>query len=268
MLTGHHPDATHDHSNETRAWQLPRPCVPPPLLSIVIPVLNEQDNVVPLLDEITQVLAAYNDWEVIFVDDGSIDETAAQLRPRLTEQVRLLQHGHRCGQSMAIRSGVHAARGPWIATLDGDRQNDPTDLPAMLSLTWQPIPPNPAPALVAGIRRQRQDKPTKRAASWIANGIRRLVLQDGCRDSGCGLKVFRRSAYLDLPFFASMHRFLPALFLARGYLVAYTDVNHRVRAAGRSKYGNVARGLVGILDLLGVCWLKLRASRYPKTPKD
>jgi dolichol-phosphate mannosyltransferase len=234
-------------------------------LSVVVPVLNEADNVLPLLDEIEAALAGRDDWEAVFVDDGSADGTAEVLRPRLGARVRLLRHGERRGQSAAIRTGVRAARGAWIATLDGDGQNDPADIPALLDRRDR----EPArTTLVAGLRARRNDTLSKRVASRIANGVRDAILRDGCPDTGCGLKLFRRDAFLDLPHFGAVHRFLPALFQAQGHGVAYVPVGHRPRRAGASKYGNLKRGLVGAVDLLGVFWLQRRAARPTSVRED
>ncbi|HZH26233.1 MAG TPA: glycosyltransferase family 2 protein [Azospirillaceae bacterium] len=237
----------------------------PVSLSVVIPVLNEAENVVPLLNEIAAALSDRSDWEVLFVDDGSTDGTAAALQPRLGARVRLVRHAERRGQSTAIRTGVRAARGTWIATLDGDGQNDPADIPALWARTLEGG--GTGLAMVAGLRRKRNDSLSKRLASRLANGIRNAILHDGCRDTGCGLKLFRRDAFLDLPFFSAVHRFLPALFLAQGHTVAYVEVNHRPRRAGTSKYGNLGRALVGVVDLMGVYWLQRRGGR-PATPRE
>jgi dolichol-phosphate mannosyltransferase len=251
----------------TPAALLPAPAPPPaadpaPALSVVVPVLNEAENVIPLLDEIEGALAARGGFEVLFVDDGSTDGTAAALAPRLCDRVRLVRHAERRGQSAAVRTGVRNARGAWIATLDGDGQNDPADIPALLDRRDAGL------SLVAGLRRVRNDSLSKRLASRLANGVRDAILRDGCRDSGCGLKLFRRDAFLDLPAFVALHRFLPALFQSQGHGVAYVDVGHRPRRAGTSKYGNLRRALVGILDLAGVFWLQRRAVRPTAITED
>jgi dolichol-phosphate mannosyltransferase len=235
-------------------------------LSIVIPVFNEADNVLPLLDEVAAAMAGFGPAEVVFVDDGSDDATVDRLRTRLrtapSEQVggaghrlavRLVRHLRRSGQSAAVRTGVRAAAGTWIATLDGDGQNDPADISGLLAVAEAG-----GPALVGGVRVRRQDTLSKRLASRFANGLRQALLRDGAVDTGCGLKLFRREAFLELPFFGAMHRFLPALFLMYGHQVAYVTVNHRPRRQGVSKYGNLRRALVGLIDLLGVFWLKCR----------
>lgn len=229
-----------------------------PLVSIVVPVFNEEENVTPLLLEIEAALDSRFDYEMIFVDDQSNDRTADVLRALREKHplLRVLQHKKRSGQSAAVRSGVKAARGQWVATLDGDGQNDPADIPALLNYA---IAGNAALGLVGGLRLKRQDTLSKKMATKIGNGVRQFLLRDGCRDTGCGLKVFRREAFLDMPAFAALHRFLPALFQSRGWKTAFLPVNHRHRLRGVSKYGNLQRGLIGIVDIMGVIWLKTRA---------
>lgn len=235
---------------------------PPVRLSVVVPVFNEADNVLPLLEEIERALAPMGAFEVIYVDDGSSDDTLARLGPVVAAgRLRVLRHVRRSGQSAAVRTGVKAARGEWIATLDGDGQNDPADIPNLFALVAKGG--SDAPILVGGLRKKRQDTLSKRLASKFANAVRQSFLQDGCTDSGCGLKLFRRDAFLDLPFFGAMHRFLPALFRAHGHPVAYVPVNHRPRERGVSKYTNWRRGLIGVVDLLGVYWLKRRTMLSP-----
>jgi dolichol-phosphate mannosyltransferase len=230
-------------------------------LSVVIPVKNEAGNIAPLVTEIGDALDGRLDYEIVYVDDGSDDATAAEIR-RLqpaTPGLRLVRHRSSCGQSAAIRSGVKAARGAWIATLDGDGQNDPADIPAL----WRIAQDSPAepPLLIAGHRSRRQDSRSKRRASRIANAVRRRLLHDNTPDTGCGLKLFRRDLFLDLPYFDHMHRFLPALVLREGGVVRSVPVNHRARERGVSKYGVLDRLAVGITDLVGVMWLRRRASR-------
>ncbi len=232
-------------------------------LSIVIPVKNEADNIAPLVGEIRAALDGLTAYEVLYVDDGSDDATASEIS-RLAgtaPQVRLLRHTRNCGQSAAISTGVHAARGAWIATLDGDGQNDPADLPAMWHLARQA--PRSPPLLITGSRERRRDSWSKRVASRIANTIRGRLLGDHTPDTGCGLKLFPRSLYLGLPYFDHMHRFLPALVLREGGTVLSVAVNHRPRHKGMSKYGVFDRLGVGIIDLLGVMWLQRRALRPP-----
>lgn len=232
------------------------PAAAEPRLSVVVPVFNEGENVIPLLDEIERALTPVVPFEVVFVDDRSTDDTADRVAGAIAagRPVRLLRHHVRSGQSAAVRTGVKAARAPWIATLDGDGQNDPADIPALFMRTQDAG----RPLLVGGIRARRQDTLSKRLASRLANAVRQAMLQDGCRDSGCGIKVFSRAAFLDLPSFNAMHRFLPALFTAHGHPVDYLPVNHRPRTRGVSKYTNWQRALVGVSDLLGVWWLKRR----------
>jgi dolichol-phosphate mannosyltransferase len=236
-------------------------------LSVVIPVKDEAGNIAPLVAEIVAALDRRADYEIIYVDDGSRDATAAEIRnlqPGLP-QLRLVRHAASCGQSAAIRSGVKAARGRWIATLDGDGQNDPADLPAL----WLIARDSPAvpPLLLAGHRAQRRDSRSKRLASRIANAVRRRVLHDATPDTGCGLKFFPRALFLDLPYFDHMHRFLPALVLREGGEVRSLPVNHRPRQRGVSKYGVLDRLAVGIADLLGVMWLCRRRAR-PQVIED
>jgi dolichol-phosphate mannosyltransferase len=230
-------------------------------LSIVIPVRNEAGNIAPLVAEIASALhSAGIDYEIIYVDDGSTDSTAVEI-DRLqasNKRLRLVRHAKSCGQSAAVRTGVKAARAAWIATLDGDGQNDPADIPPLWQIA-RAAPTNP-PLLIAGHRARRQDSWTKRRASKIANAIRRAMLHDDTPDTGCGLKLFPRALFLDLPYFDHMHRFLPALVLREGGVVRSLPVNHRPRARGTSKYGVFDRLWVGISDLFGVMWLCRRKS--------
>ena len=232
------------------------------LLSVVVPVRNEAENVLPLIAEIDAALADRLDYEIIYVDDGSSDGTARQLAhareryPRL----RVLTHARSCGQSAALRSGVMAARGEWIATLDGDCQNDPADLPKLIAVRDDPARPRDL-QLIAGHRRKRQDSWLKRLSSRVANRVRAGLLGDGTPDTGCGLKLIARDAYLELPFFDHMHRFLPALVQRNGGRTVSVEVNHRPRTRGRSNYGVHNRLWVGLVDLAGVMWLKRRMKR-------
>jgi dolichol-phosphate mannosyltransferase len=230
-------------------------------LSIVIPVKNEAGNIAPLVSEIGAALDRSGvPYEIVYVDDGSTDATAAEIARLRTanSRLRLIRHARSCGQSAAIRSGVAAARARWIATLDGDGQNDPADIPAL----WQIAKAAPAtpPLLIAGQRARRRDSRSKRWASTIANAVRRTALHDDTPDTGCGLKLFPRELFLDLPYFDHMHRFLPALALRAGGIVRSLPVNHRPRERGTSKYGVLDRLGVGITDLLGVMWLRRRQS--------
>lgn len=227
-------------------------------LSVVVPVYNEAENVGPLLDEIEAALKARCDLEIIFVDDASDDATADLLAQAVGQgRLRALRHHRRSGQSAAVRTGVKAATRPWVATLDGDGQNDPADIPKLIDAALQ-APENDRPALVGGLRLTRRDTWSKRLASRFANAVRQAFLRDDCADSGCGIKLFRRDAFLDLPFFGAIHRFQPALFRAHGHKTAFVAVNHRPRERGASKYTNWRRGLIGVVDLLGVYWLKKR----------
>jgi dolichol-phosphate mannosyltransferase len=229
-------------------------------LSVVIPVKNEAGNIAPLVAELVAALDGLAAYEIVYVDDGSGDATAAEIRDLQAKlpQLRLIRHRASCGQSAAIRSGVKAARGRWIATLDGDGQNDPADIPAL----WQIARAgSAAPLLIAGQRARRRDTWSKRQASRLANFIRAGLLHDATPDTGCGLKLFPRVLFLDLPYFDHMHRFLPALVLRAGGSVRSVPVNHRPRQRGRSNYGNWDRLWVGIVDLLGVMWLHRRAAR-------
>jgi dolichol-phosphate mannosyltransferase len=226
-------------------------------LSIVVPVYNEAENVLPLLAEIDASLRASPPVEILFVDDGSDDETPTRLKSGMAgrSDLRVLRHQPRSGQSAAVATGVRAAGGDWIATLDGDGQNDPADIPRLLAAVER----DPGLSLVGGLRQKRRDSLSRRLAGRWANAIRQSVLKDGCTDTGCGLKLFRREAFLALPSFDGMHRFLPALFLRQGYRVAYLPVGHRPRERGISKYSNIRRAMIGIADLMGVWWLRRRA---------
>ncbi len=228
-------------------------------LSLVIPVFDEQDNVQPLLDEVRAALDGRFNYEVIFVDDGSRDATLARLTALKADcpQLRVLHHPRNAGQSAALWSGLRAARASWVATLDGDGQNDPADIPALYEVAraaddlW----------LVGGWRRQRRDNWLKRLSSRVANRVRAALLGDATPDTGCGLKLLRREAVLQLPRFDHMHRFLPALVLREGGGVRSVPVNHRPRARGASKYGLFNRLWIGIVDLFGVMWLRRRPLR-------
>jgi dolichol-phosphate mannosyltransferase len=229
-------------------------------LSIVVPVHNEEDNITPLVQEIRTALDGKLNYEIIYVDDGSTDATPLCLAALANQlnQLRVISHQMNCGQSTALRTGVRAARAPWIATLDGDGQNDPADIPKL----WDVIhaPERPANLLmVIGHRRKRQDSWLKRISSKIANHVRSRLLKDNTPDSGCGLKLFFRQTYLDLPYFDHMHRFLPALIQREGGKVASLAVNHRPRTRGVSKYGIRNRLWVGIIDTIGVMWLQRRS---------
>ncbi|HEX7124154.1 MAG TPA: glycosyltransferase family 2 protein [Thermodesulfobacteriota bacterium] len=232
-------------------------------VSVVVPVLDEADNVLPLVAEIRAALAGRR-FEVVYVDDGSTDETPARLAEAAARwpELRVLRHDGRYGQSAAIRTGVRAARAPVVVTLDGDGQNDPADIPAMLAALGAPSAGRPV-GLVTGQRTRRRDAWLRRVSSRVANGVRSRVLGDGVADTGCGLKAFARETFLDLPYFDHMHRFLPALVQREGYAVHVVPVGHRPRRAGRSKYGTLDRLFAGLVDLAGVFWLRRRA-RVPR----
>lgn len=225
-----------------------------PHLSVVVPVFNERDNVATLVHEITAALRGVVAFEIVYVDDCSKDDTLAVLRALRADvpELRVVHHLAQSGQSTAIRNGVKAARGEWIATLDGDGQNDPADLPKLLA---QRASAAPGVKLFAGWRVDRKDTGSKRWASKWANAIRSRMLHDATPDTGCGTKLFEREAFLDLPHFNHMHRYLPALMQRAGWKTVSVPVNHRARSAGVSKYNNLNRALVGISDLLGVAWL-------------
>jgi dolichol-phosphate mannosyltransferase len=230
-------------------------------VSVVIPVCNEQDNVLPLAREIHAALEGRYRYETIFVDDGSTDGTSQAVRDARAEgmpEVRLIRHSVRSGQSAAVATGVREARAPWIATLDGDGQNDPADIPKLLDAARGATPPRLR--LVMGNRTTRRDTWLRRLSSRVANGVRGGLLKDGTPDTGCGIKVFDRAVFLDMPRFNHMHRFMPALFQREGYAVVSVPVNHRERTRGTSKYGLHNRLWVGIVDLFGVMWLIRRAS--------
>ncbi len=237
-------------------------------LSVVIPVRNEAPNIAPLVAEIRAALDRQFDYEIVYVDDGSSDDTADTLDglARDFPRLRFVRHARSCGQSAAIRTGVKAARAPWIATLDGDGQNDPADIPRLWEFA-RTAPPAP-PLLVAGHRQKRRDSAIKRQTSKLANAVRRALLGDGTPDTGCGLKLFRRDVFLELPYFDHMHRFLPALVLRQGGRTVSVVVNHRPRERGVSNYGTFDRLWVGIADLLGVLWLQRRAKVPEILPDD
>jgi dolichol-phosphate mannosyltransferase len=231
-----------------------------PELSVVVPVFNEQDNVAPLIGEIVAALRGRIPFEIVYVDDHSRDGTLAKLQQLKQDvpELRVLHHVSQSGQSTAVRTGVKAARGAWIATLDGDGQNDPADIPKLLA---QRDGAANDVKLFAGWRVHRQDTGSKRWASKWANKIRARMLRDDTPDTGCGIKLFERNAFLDLPYFDHMHRYLPALMQRAGWKTVSVPVNHRARSSGVSKYNNLGRALVGIRDLRGVAWLILRSKR-------
>lgn len=229
-----------------------------PQLSVVVPVFNEQDNIAPLVQEICAALRGRIPFEIVYVDDCSKDGSRAALKTLQADvpELRVFGHTRQSGQSTAIRNGVKQARADWIATLDGDGQNDPADIPKLLAARDAA---DPAIKLFAGWRVERRDSGSKRWASKIANAIRSRLLRDQTPDTGCGIKLFERAVFLDLPYFDHMHRYLPALVKRAGWQSISVPVNHRERGSGISKYNNLGRALVGISDLRGVAWLIKRS---------
>jgi dolichol-phosphate mannosyltransferase len=240
-----------------------------PEVSVVIPVCNEEENVLALAREIHAALSGRYAFETIFVDDGSTDGTAEAVRrarAAAMPEIRLLRHQHRSGQSTAIATGVRHARAHTIATLDGDGQNDPADIPWLLDALRNTQ--SPRLKLVMGNRTTRRDTWLRRLSSRIANGVRGWMLEDGTPDTGCGIKVFDRDVFMHMPRFNHMHRFMPALFQREGCEVISLPVNHRQRTRGTSKYGLHNRLWVGIVDLFGVMWLIRRASPRARTHEE
>jgi len=235
---------------------------PDPTVSVVVPVRNEAGNIAPLVAEIEAALTGRS-FEIVYVNDGSSDATAADLLVLAAERpyLRQIRHVASCGQSAAIRTGVQNARGPIVATLDGDGQNDPAFLPILVNALESG---GPRLGLVAGQRVGRKASGFKRMQSRIANRVRAAVLKDGTRDTGCGLKAFRRDLFLALPYFDGLHRFLPALVRREGFEIGYVDVVDRPRQHGVSNYGFWDRLWIGILDLAGVWWLIRRRKRVPQ----
>lgn len=238
------------------------------MLSVVVPVRNEAENILPLIEEIHGALEGRWDFEVVYLDDGSTDATPARLTEAKARfpRLRVLRHKVSCGQSTAIWTAANAAKGDWIITLDGDGQNDPADIPALVEIALAADRASDGAHgervdLVTGIRRKRQDTWLRRISSRIANSLREGVLKDGVRDTGCGLKVMRRAAFLRLPYFDHMHRYYPALIIRAGGAIRCVDVNHRPRLRGVSNYGLFDRLWVGVTDMFGVVWLIKRAKR-------
>jgi glycosyltransferase involved in cell wall biosynthesis len=238
-----------------------------PEFSVVSPVRNEAENVDLLVREITAALTG-RAYEIVFVDDASQDDTRARLfaLKDTVPQLRVIGHRKNAGQSRAVRSGVAAARADIIVTLDGDGQNDPADIPGLIGQLTRGDAPGDL-ALIQGRREKRMDSNWKRMGSRLANRVRRSILQDRNSDSGCGMRAFRREAYLELPYFDHIHRFMPAMMLREGYRIAHADVNHRPRSHGISKYGTLDRLLVSLSDLVGVRWL-VRRSRRPESIEE
>ena len=233
--------------------------------SIIIPCRNEAENIGALLDEITEACTHIGLFEIIVIDDNSDDGMADILAARMSimPHLRVIRHDRAGGQSAGVHSGVRAARGTVCCTLDGDGQNPGTEVPNMIAPFSGPNAANIG--LVAGQRVGRQDTFSKRYASKFANALRAKILKDGTRDTGCGLKAFRRDDFLNLPYFDHMHRYLPALFARDGWEIAHVDVSHRARGGGRSHYSNLQRGLVGVVDLMGVAWLLKRRKKSRPT---
>lgn len=234
-------------------------------VSIVIPMKNEGENIVPLVTGIVEVCESLIPIEILIVDDASTDDTAAKAADlsRADPRIRLLQHSATAGQSAAVHNGVLAAKGRIVCTLDGDGQNPPAELPKLFAPLLETG--SECLGLVAGQRVARQDTLSKRLGSRFANRLRAWMLKDGTRDTGCGLKGFRRDAFLALPYFDHMHRYLPALFKRDGWEIKLVDVAHAERAAGSSNYTNFNRALVGIYDLIGVAWLIRRRKKAKAT---
>ncbi len=238
-----------------------------PKVSIVVPVRNETGNIAPLVAEIAAALDGKWRFEIVYINDGSTDGTDAELKRLMAKHpwLRRVRHAQSCGQSAAVRTGVSAACAPLVVTLDGDGQNDPAFIPAMLQALEAGAP---RVGLIAGQRVGRKATGFKKIQSRIANGVRGAVLRDGTRDTGCGLKAFRRDVFMALPYFDGLHRFLPALVRRDGFDIGYVDVIDRPRGQGVSNYGLWDRLWVGILDLIGVWWLLRRKRRVPEISED
>lgn len=228
-------------------------------LSVVVPVYNEAENVKQLVEEIAEALQGTS-YEMVFVNDKSTDDTLDVLASLKDAhpQLRVLGHNHNAGQSRSIRTGVLAAKAALIATLDGDGQNNPADIPKLRDQMTRPDAPLNL-SMVGGRRMKRQDSKAKLLASRIGNGVRKKLLKDQADDTGCGIKVFKKEAFLLLPYFDHIHRYIPALMLREGFVIEFADVSHRPRIAGTSKYTNFGRLKVSIADLRGVMWLNSRA---------
>jgi dolichol-phosphate mannosyltransferase len=233
-----------------------------PAVSVVVPVRNEQGNIGPLVEEIVKALIGRWRFEIIYVNDGSSDGTAEELVQLMASRpyLRQVKHATSCGQSAAVRTGSKAALAPIVVTLDGDGQNDPSFIPSMV----QKLMDDPRIGLVAGQRVGRKDTGFKKLQSRIANSVRSVILRDGTRDTGCGLKALRRDVIVNLPYFDGLHRFLPALVKREGHEIGYVDVVDRPRRMGISNYGLWDRLWIGILDLAGVWWLIRRRKRVPQ----
>lgn len=229
-------------------------------ISVVVPVYNEQDNVVPLVEEIEAALNEKVPYEIVMVNDASTDETKTVLAQAILghPRLRVVSHLKNAGQSAAVVSGVKAAKYEWIATLDGDGQNNPADIPDLMAAVESELSAGASSVLCMGRRAKRNDRKIRKVSSRVANSVRQTLLKDDCPDSGCGIKVFNRRQFLNLPHFRNCHRFLPALFQRAGAKIINVPVSHRERLRGVSKYGVMNRLWVGIVDLFGVAWLMRR----------
>lgn len=238
-----------------------------PVLSVLVPVHNEAQNISLLVGEIKDALDQVLAYEIVYVDDGSTDDTYGELMKAAgsSKNLRIIRHRNNCGQSTALCTAVKAARADWVVTLDGDGQNDPADIPKLWTRVSASVPGEDL--VVCGWRRQRKDTVVKKISSRIANRFRQYILKDATPDTGCGIKLFPRAAFLELPYFDHMHRFLPALFLRRGNRVISVEVNHRPRAMGQSHYGMANRLWIGLVDTFGVAWLQRRV-KYPKIDEE
>lgn len=238
-----------------------------PRFAVVAPMLNEAENIELMAREIAEACAPIGPFEAIFVNDGSTDDSSARITALRGEfpWLREVRHATPCGQSAAVRSGVIAAHAPVICTIDGDGQNPPAEIPKLVAPF---LGDGPGPGIVAGQRVDRQDTASKKIASRLANKLRARMLKDDTRDTGCGLKAFRREVFLSLPFFDHIHRYLPAMVKREGLEIVLVDVSHRAREAGASKYTNFGRALVGVQDLLGVWWLLKRRKIATVTHTD
>ena len=226
---------------------------------MLIPFFNEEGNVLPLLEEVTQSLDGVN-YQIVCVNDASEDKTAEELgeaQARWTDRVIVLTHVERRGKSAALFTGLKSVKGKWVQLLDGDGQNDPADCRRLFDKHLTNGGPHSL-GLIAGRRTSRNDSGFKWVQSRVSNGVRRFCLKDDAKDTGCGFKMLRARAFRDLPYFASMHRFLPALIKRAGWDVIEEPVNDRKRWHGQSKYGFFDRLFAGIFDLIGMMWLVRR----------
>lgn len=236
--------------------------------AIVVAVLNEAGNILPQLEEIDAALGSDFDYEIVYLDDGSTDETPAELAAakKKFKRLRVITHETRGGKSRALISAIQRVKAPWVITFDGDRQNDPADIPRLWAALQKDGAPDPN-LVLCGHRTERIVSPGKKIASRFANRLRRWILKDDTPDTACGIKVFRRDDFLELPRFENMHRFFPALFKARGRTIKSVPVKDRDRTTGKSKYGILDRGWQSFWDLLGVIWL-LGRTKYPAIRED